>query len=43
MLITQVEGEKSIAESQIKAQVIDIVNKAKAAANSQIKKTEQNA
>jgi len=40
VLITQVEGEKSIAESQIKAQVIDIVNKAKAAANSLIKKTE---
>lgn len=40
VLITQVEGEKSIAESQIKAQVIDIVNKAKAAANSTIRNTE---
>lgn len=43
VLITQVEGEKSIAESKIKAQVIDIINKAKANANSQIKSTEQRA
>ena len=39
VLITQVEGEKNIAESQIKAQVIDIVNKAKVLANTLVKNT----
>jgi hypothetical protein len=33
VLITQVEGEKQTTASKVQAQVVDIVNKAKALAN----------
>jgi hypothetical protein len=43
VLITQVEGEKNTIESQIKAKVVEIVNKAKAAATTKIADTKQKA
>lgn len=43
MLITQVEGEKNTIESQVKAKVVEIVNKAKAAATTKIADTKQKA
>lgn len=43
VLITQVEGQKKIAESQIKAEVVESVNRAKAAAKAQMKDTDEKA
>jgi hypothetical protein len=43
VLITQVEGEQNTIQSQIQAKVIEIVNKAKAAATSLITDTKQKA
>ena len=41
MLITQVEGEKSTFQSQVQAQVVSIVNKARADANNKVTETQQ--
>lgn len=40
VLITQADGEKRIAESKVKAQVVETINRAKAAANNKIKETD---
>ena len=37
------EGEKKIKENEIKAEVVEIVNKAKASANKQNKETDEKA
>ncbi len=41
VLITQVEGEKNTAKSQVQAKVVEIVNKAKALANAQVTEATQ--
>ena len=43
VLLTQVEGEKRIAENKTRAEVVEIVNKAQAAANTKKKQTDENA
>ena len=41
VLITQVEGEKNTAQSKIQAQVVEIVNKARASANERVTAAKQ--
>lgn len=43
MLITQVEGEKNTAQSKVQAQVVELVNKARAAANAKVTEAQQSA
>jgi ribosomal protein L15 len=43
VLITQVEGEKAIIESQVQAKVVEMVNKASAQAQAKITDTKQQA
>jgi hypothetical protein len=41
VLKTKVDGEKDIVENKVKAQVVEIVNKSKAEAKTQTKRTEE--
>ena len=43
VLATQTEGEKQIAESQIQAKVVELINKSRAAANFKLKEATQQA
>lgn len=43
VLITQVDGEKNMVQSQVQAKVVEIVNKAKAAAQTMVTDTNQQA
>jgi len=43
MLITQVEGEKNMVASQVQAKVVEIVNKAKANAQTHVAEAQQKA